>query len=212
MLDELVEIQSELKKRLTIPYHWNRKQNDYLDGKTNFIYRIKSFEILLTEIDKRFRSDEDFQIYFDYSLNRWFNFWSAYAVENIFCSLPDVKPAFNHRDRLKDFSIKGINFDHKSSIYPAKFEFTVDYAQQHPDVLIKWLYENQSKEKRKHFRNRLFIIFYDTNKEHWKLKAEILWLKDLIEKYIHNFDVNNLITVKFNNDFITYSDIIWAIK
>lgn len=212
MLDDLIEIQTELKKRLSLPYQWNRKQNDYLDSKTNFIYRIKLFESLLREIDKRFKSNRNFQMYFDYSLNRWFNFWSAYAVEKIFCSLPGVKPAFNRRDRLKDFSINGINFDHKSSVYPAKFKFTINYAQQHPDVLIKWLYENQSKEKRKHFRNRLFIIFYDADNEHWKLKAEILWLRDLIEKYIQNFNADCLIKLKFKDDFITYSDIIWAIK
>lgn len=210
--NELIQIQSELQKRLSIPYQWNRKQNDFLDNKTNFIYHIKNFEDLLAEIDKRFKSDKIFQLYYDYSLNRWFNFWSAYALEKIFCSLPNIKPAFNHRDRLKDFSIQGINFDHKSSVYPMRFGHKIDYAQLHPEILIKWLYENQSKEKRKHFRNRLFIVLYNTQGEHWKLKAEILWLKELIENYVSNFDHKRLISLKFKNDFITYSDIIWAIK
>ncbi|WP_304130385.1 hypothetical protein [Ignavibacterium album] len=212
MNNELLQIQSELQKRLSIPYQWNRKQNDFLDNKTNFIYHIKTFEELLTEIDKRFKSDKNFKMYYDYSLNRWFNFWSAYALEKIFCSLPNVKPAFNHRDRLKDFSIQGINFDHKSSVYPMRFGYDIDYAQHHPEILIKWLYENQSTEKRKHFRNRLFIVLYNTPGEHWKLKAEIMWLKDLIENYVSNFDPNKLFSLKLKNDFITYSDIIWAIK
>lgn len=212
MNNEILQIQTELQKRLSVPYRWHQKQNDIFDKRTNFIYRIKLFDDLLLEIEKRFKSENDYQMYFDYSLNRWFNFWSAYAVEKIFCSLPDVKPAFNHRDRLKDFSIKGINFDHKSSVYPRKFKFKINYAQQNPAELIKWLYRNQSSEKRKHLHNRLFIIFYNSYGDHWKLKAEIFWLKELIEKYISNFDPNRLISLKLKNDLITYSDIIWAIK
>lgn len=212
MNNEILQIQTELQKRLSVPYRWHQKQNDIFDKRTNFIYRVKSFDDLLKEIEKRFKSEKDYQLYFDYSVNRWFNFWSAYAVEKIFCSLPAVKPAFNKRDRLKDFSIKGINFDHKSSVFPREFTFSIEYALQKPAILIKWLYDNQSSEKRKHFRNRLFIILYDKNGEHWKLKAEILWLKELVEKYVSNFDQNRLISLKLKYDLITYSDIIWAIK
>lgn len=212
MNNEILQIQNELIKRLDVPYQWHQKQNDIFDKRTNFIYQIKMFDDLLREIERRFKSEKEYQKYFDYSLNRWFNFWSAYAVEKIFCALPEVKPAFNKHDRLKDFSIKGINFDHKSSVYPRKFKYKIDYAQQNPAVLVKWLYENQSSETREHFRNRLFIILYNSDGEHWKLKAEILWLKGLIEKYVSNFDPNRLISLKLKNDLITYSDIIWAIK
>lgn len=212
MNEDLLKIQSELQKRLAFPYQWMRVQNDNFDNKTNFIYQIKTFEELLLEIDKRFKSDKDFNSYFNYSLNRWFNFWSAFAVEKIFCSLPNVKPAFNHKDRLKDFSIHGITFDHKTSVFPKKFRATFEQAKQNPIALIKWLYENQSRQKRKHYHNRLFIVLYSIDKNHWKLKAEILWLKDLIENYLSDFQPNKLFSIKLTKDFTTLADVIWAIK
>jgi hypothetical protein len=212
MKHNLSDIETELKKRLIYPYKWLQKQNDNFDKQTNFIYDIFNFDETLKEIEKRFKHKESYELYFNYSLNRWFNFWSAYAVEKIFCSLPNVKPAFNHRDRLKDFSIYGINFDHKTTVYPRRFSIPINIAKENPATLIKWLYENQSSEKRKHYHNRLFIILFDINGEHWKLKAEIIWLKELIENYVSNFDSNHLISLQLKKDFVTYSDIIWAIK
>jgi len=212
LIEELLQIQSELQKRLSYPYKWMQKQNDYFDNRTNFIYHTKTLEEVLTEIEKRFKSDENFQLYFNYALNRWFNFWSAIAIEKIFCSLPDVKPAFNHKDRLKDFSIKGITFDHKTTVFPKKFNETIDHAKKNPLTLIKWLYENQSGQKRRHFHNRLFILLYSSNGEHWKLKAEIFWLKEIIEYYLSEFDPNKLFSLKLRKEFTTLTDIIWAIK
>ncbi|MGQ9642596.1 MAG: hypothetical protein ACUVT3_01920 [Ignavibacterium sp.] len=212
MNEDLIKIQSELQKRLAFPYRWMRVQNDDFDNKTNFIYQIKTFEELLLEIDKRFKTDKDFNSYFNYSLNRWFNFWSAFAVEKIFCSLPNVKPAFNHKDRLKDFSIHGITFDHKTTVFPKKFNETIKHATKNPLTLIKWLYENQSGQKRKHFHNRLFIVLYNSNGEHWKLKAEILWLKEIIENYLSAFVPNKLFSLELSKEFKTLADIIWAIK
>lgn len=212
MIEELLQIQSELQKRLSYPYKWMQKQNDYFDNKTNFIYHTKTFEELLKEIDKRFKSEKNFQLYFNYALNRWYNFWSAFAIEKIFCSLPDVKPAFNHKDRLKDFSIKGITFDHKTTVFPKKFNEAIDSVKQNPLTLIKWLYENQSSQQRKHFHNRLFIVLYSSNGEHWKLKAEILWLKEIIENYLSEFEPNKLFSLKLSKEFSTLADVIWAIK
>ena len=212
MIEELLQIQSELQKRLSYPYKWMQKQNDYFDNKTNFIYQIKTFEELLLEIDKRFKSDKNFNSYFNYALNRWFNFWSAFAVEKIFCSLPYVKSAYNHKDRLKDFSIKGITFDHKTTVFPKKFNETIDHAKKTPLTLIKWLYENQSGQKRKHFQNRLFIVLYNSNGEHWKLKAEILWLKGIIENYLSAFEPSKLFSLELSKESKTLADIIWAIK
>ena len=36
-------------------------------------------------------------------------------------------------------------------------------------------------------KNRLFIVLYSKDGEHWKLKSEIMWLKDRIEKYMIGF-------------------------
>ena len=219
MDNELIRIETELKKRLKYPYKWGRKQNDHFDKLTNFVYRVSNFDDVLKEIESRFKSDNELQNISDYALNRWYNFWSAQAVEKIFCSLPNVKPALDEKDRLVDFTIlpdgkqvDGVTFDHKTSIFPKNFPYSVDEAFRKTDELIKWLYENQSQQQRKHLKNRLFIVLYSSDGEHWKLKAEIAWLKERIEKYMIGFNPNYLMKFRFEKNQDTLADVIWARK
>jgi hypothetical protein len=207
----LIQIETELKKRLSYPYKWGRKQNDLFDKRTNFIYNTFSFEDILKGIDQRFKSGNEFDSHLNYAINRWYNFWSAQAVENIFCSLPNVKPALDSKDRLVDFTIQGASFDHKTSIFPKNFPFTIDVAIKKTDELIRWLYKHQSQQQRKHLKNRLFIVLYASDGAHWKLKSEILWLKERIEKYMIGFNPNYLLKFTFEKDKETLSDVIWAI-
>jgi hypothetical protein len=212
MDNDLIQIEKELKKRLAYPYKWGRKQNDQFDRLTNFVYRISSFEEILKEIETRFRDDKEHQNIANYTLNRWYNFWSAQAVEKIFCSLPNVKPALDDKDKLVDFSIDGVTFDHKTSIFPKNFPSTIDEAIKKTDELIRWLYKHQSQQRRKHLRNRLFVVLYSSDGEHWKLKAEIFWLKERIEKYMKGFNTHYLLKFQLEKNQETLSDVIWAIK
>ena len=208
----LIEVESEHKKRFSYPHKWGQKQNDYFDSLTNFIYKIDSFEKLLHETNIRFKEKPDYKKYFDYSLNRWFNFWSAQAVEKIFCSLPNVQPALDGKDKLVDFTIDGVKFDHKTSIFPKNFPYPINEAVKKTDELIKWLYRYQSQQQRKHLKNRLFIVLYSPDGEHWKLKAEISWLKERIEKYMTGFNPDYLLKFQFEKESYALADVIWAIK
>ena len=209
---ELKTIESELKKRLSYPYKWGRKQNDYFDNLTNFVYHISNFDEVINEIETKFKNDKEHQNISNYALNRWYNFWSAQAVEKIFCSLPNVKPALDEKDRLVDFTINGVKFDHKTSVFPKGFPYDINEAIKKTDELIKWLYKNQSQQQRKHLKNRLFIVLYSSTGEHWKLKSEILWLKERIEKYMIGFNPDFLLKFNFEKDSQTISDVIWAIR
>ncbi len=208
----LSEIESELVKRLEHPYVWGRKQNDIFDKSTNFIYGIFRFEELISEINKKFRGKPDYKAYMNYALNRWFNFWSARAVEKIFCSLPDVIPAVDSRDRLIDFTIKGISFDHKTSVFPRSYHQPADEAIKNSRELIEWLYKNQSQQRRKHYMNRLYIVLYARDLIHWKLKAKVLWLKSIIEKYVKEFNPDKTYKFEFEPGRETFSGIIWAVE
>jgi hypothetical protein len=209
---ELINIEKELKKRLPYPYKWGRKQNDEFDKLTNFVYRIPSFDELLNETESKFGEDKEHQNIANYALNRWYNFWSAQAVERIFYSLPNVKPALDEKDRLVDFTIDGVTFDHKTSIFPKKFPHPINEAIKKTDELITWLYKNQSQQQRKHLKNRLFIVLYSSDGEHWKLKAEISWLKERIEKYMQGFNPHYLLKFNLEKNQETLSDVIWAIR
>ena len=64
------DIEIQLRKWFIYPYEWNRRQNDSLDNMTNFIYQVWSFDDLLTQIDSRFKGKSDYNVVFNYALNR----------------------------------------------------------------------------------------------------------------------------------------------
>lgn len=208
----LNQIERELKKRIAYPYKWGRKQNDYFDKLTNYVYGIPSFDDVLKETEKRFSNNKEHQNIANYALNRWYNFWSAQAVEKIFCSLPNVKPAIDEKDKLVDFSIDGVTYDHKTSVFPKNFPYQIDEAIKRTDELIRWLYKNQSQQQRKHLKNRLFVVLYSSDSEHWKLKAEIIWLKERIESYMKGFNPHYLLKFPLEENHDTLADVIWAIR
>lgn len=200
-------LEKHLKKRLNYPYSWGRKQSDDWDRQTYFIYSTRSFSDLLKEIDK---FNEELR---NYALNRWLNFWSAVGVECIFGKHNQVTPNINQYDKLVDFSINRISFDHKTSVFPKGFGKSLEYALENKKELITWFYENQSQQGRKHHKNRLFIVLYDTQhiQDHWKMKTEISLLKQKIDEYVVNFKSENLTELDFGQGKI-FSDIIWVIK
>jgi len=171
--------------------------------KPNLKRATYSFRKLL-EITANFDIDEK-----NYTFNRWYNFWSAIAIEKLFSLHQNVTPNINKYDKLIDFSINNISFDHKTTVFPQGFNKTIDYAKQNPLELITWLYLNQSQEGRKHLKNRLFIVIIDKNNEHWKLKSEIALIKTQIDIYVENFAEQKLISLTIENQKIL-SDIIWV--
>jgi len=203
---DLLRVEKELKKRLSYPYRWGRKQSDSWDRDTNFIYKTYTFESLLK------KTEQFNQELRDYALNRWYNYWSAMTAEDIFTSHDNVEANKNIYDKLIDFKIIDIPFDHKTSIFPKGFGKSYEYAKEHKKELIQWLYENQSQEGRKHLKNRLFVVLYnDLEMQHWKMKSEIIQLKSSIDIYINNFSTKNLCKLDFGAGEVL-SDIIWLQK
>ncbi|PVW15120.1 hypothetical protein [Marixanthomonas spongiae] len=207
----LKALEAELQKRLQYPYVWGRKQNNLWDGYTNFIYRTETWEALMPKMAKVVRVHNlNKRDLFNYTINRWYNFWSATAVEHIFTNLTQVTPTDNPKDRLVDFSIQNIPFDHKTTVFPKQFKKSWAYAKTHEKELIEWLYDNQSIQQRHHLKNRLFIVVFDKNGEHWKLKANLSLLKAEIEKYVSNFNPNKLHSLTFADNSQALSAIIWV--
>jgi septum formation topological specificity factor MinE len=124
-----------------------------------------------------------------------------------------VKPNYNQYDKLVDFRINEIPFDHKTSVFPKAYPKTLEEALENKEELIRWFYKNQSQEGRKHFKNRIFLVLYNKENvnEHWKLKTEILYIKTIIEKYVSVYNSDNLVKLNLNGEEV-WSDIIWIIK
>jgi len=206
-------IEDELKKRHQYPYKWFRKQNDEWDRYTKFIYQTPNWQMLIRKISRVAESEKlDKQQIFQYAANRWYNFWSAKAVEQIFTQIEGIEPVLDSKDSEKDFYLFGIPFDHKTSVFPKRFNKSFDYAQTHKPELIEWLYKNQSTQKRYHLKNRLFLIVYDSSGAHWKLKAEIALIHQAIHNYIGSFTREQLHSVTFDHLQTSLSDIIWVSK
>lgn len=209
---DLDYVEEELKRNWSHGYRWHGKQDDNRDALTRFIYDTKTYDDLTTEIDRRLSTCHNYQRLADYAHNRWYNFWSARAVEEIFKASDRVVPTLSNYDRLVDFSIDGISFDHKTSVFPSGFEYSFDYAVENPSTLIEWLYRHQSQQKRRHLRNRLFIVLHAHDGQHWRLKAEIRWIRELIADYLRRFNADNVYRFKFAEQYVTLSDIIWGIR
>ena len=203
---DLSRLERELKKRWAYPYRWGRKQADDWDSKTTFIYTTYAFNTLLKRIETL---NDALQ---NYALNRWYNYWSAKGVEYLFSSYATVEAHHNVYDKKVDFTIQGIPFDHKTTVFPKGFGKDYTYAIAHKKELIQWLYENQSQQGRKHLSNRLFVVLMDVkNHKHWKLKAEMPLFKTVIQEYMSTFNKQQLVQLDFGQG-VVYSDILWLKK
>lgn len=206
----LRKLEKELKKRYRYPYKWYLKQNDLWDSYTNFIYSEKDFDSVIRRIQITSENlNLPFDAVFQYATIRWYNFWSAQAVEYIFNALEDVVPVKEAKDREKDFYLSGIPFDHKTSVFPKKFGRNFDYARANKLELILWLYKNQSVQQRYHLKNRLFVVVYDQNGVHWKLKAELMLIAMAIKTYVAEFRPEQLHSFSIGERKFL-SDIIWV--
>jgi uncharacterized protein YifE (UPF0438 family) len=122
-----------------------------------------------------------------------------------------VRKVKNDKDREKDFYINGVAFDHKTSVFPRGFRRNLDYAVENPKELAKWLYINQSKEQRFHAKNRLFVVLHKQDGQHWQLKAELGWIKKLVDNYLDKYSEENLISLKHSKGVLK-TDILFGVR
>ena len=204
--------EQELKKRFTHPYEWGQRQRDEWDALTDYVYHIFSFDALLKETESRFKNEPHFKELLNHTMNRWYNFWTAKAIEQIFTSHPRVTSSGGSHERLQEFWIGDIQFDHKTSTYPRGFNHDLEYGRKHPKELVEWFYAHQGQQRRKHFENRIFIVLYASDGQHWKLKADLSWLGELINSYLDDFDPSNLIHITFQGKREAVADVLWGVR
>lgn len=206
----LTYLEAQLKKRLDYPYVWNRKQNNTWDNATKFIYKTSDWDAFINAMQEAWRQgDFDKSNFAHYAMNRWYNFWSAQAAEQIFIELPGVAPNPNPVKDHYDFKWLGERFDLKTSVFPKGYGENYAFAKAHPKHLIQWFYKNQSTQQRYHLKNRMFIVCYDQRGDHYKLKAEIDLLKNAIHNYMKDKTPADTISLSLEEGKETLADIIW---
>lgn len=107
-------------------------------------------------------------------------------------------------------------YDVKLTIYPHKLEqenvfLDLENAQD-KDKLIRWLYEHQSQETRKHLKSRIFIVCAGTGTyEKQKLKCDFIKIEKGIKEYMDSLKCTmpNRVEISDGNEKVfVYSDII----
>ena len=103
-----------------------------------------------------------------------------------------------------DFYIKGVPFDLKSTKFPSSVKnFSSEYD------FIFWLYENQSKESRLHFRNRLFLIFNGTSPLNTlELRIDIERIEEEVKIFFQDLSKNGFKNFELSNGDVVNSAII----
>ncbi|MBC7447323.1 MAG: hypothetical protein H7330_04635 [Hymenobacteraceae bacterium] len=206
----IAELQAELRARHALPYRWGQGQNDAFDRRTRFIYEVKTWDGLLARLAP-LAGEPDFAALRDYAANRWYNFWSARAVEYFFSESPRVRPAPNARDRLRDFTLDGIAFDHKTTVWPRAYGGSLAAARADPAPLLQWLYANQSQQSRHHLENRLFVVLYADDGAHWQLKAELERLRTAVRQFLVAPQLLRLPLETPNGRRVVTSAVIWLV-
>ena len=180
-------------------------QNNILDEKTKFIYDVKDFNTLQLLCNTVLKKEDTRQ----YAYHRWVNFQSSKYCEQLFCKYGAIK-ADNYKDKEKDIIINSIPYDVKLTVYPAALQQYDLSLDKEKDKLIKWLYYNQSKEGRNHYKNRVFIVCGgDTKEDRMKNKIKFLSIEDGIKKWM-NTGFQKMVKIKVGEaEEELYSDIIY---
>ncbi|MBW2961512.1 hypothetical protein [Mesonia aestuariivivens] len=208
----LTYIENQLQQRLIYPYEFVEIQYENWSTYANFIYDFSSWDALVEAMKATIEAyGLNKREFFNYAANRWFNYWSTIAIEQIFTEVEGIIPSLSYKNRLVDFNLRGIDFSLNITVFPEDFKQTLYYAQHHQEELLYWMCSKHPQQEILSPKNRLFVIAYSNEVEPWKLKAEISWLKTVIQKYVSTFDASKLEQLQLNGESF-YSAIIWAVK
>lgn len=201
------ELENEIKKAADLLSNNWIFQNNFDDYKSNFIYKVKT-------INEVYNESKNNGIDFQYALHRWYNFNTSILSENIFVELGATKES-NPKHKEIDLYIDGIPFDVKLTVYPKKLEKeNLDLRSRNDkNNLIRWLYNNQSQQQRKHLKNRLFIVCKGNSiNENQKLKSDFNQIRQKVKDFIKYSSINGFNELEIDDNNIKYtvkSDIIY---
>jgi hypothetical protein len=179
-------IRHELNKLKILP-PWGRKQGDQWDKWSNFVYELETLDEVWAQVNRVARREElEVKAFGAYAVNRWYNHHTHDQILHLFLAHPDAQPEENRKHHTVDFYLRGLPFDLKISHFPRAYPEIIEYAQQYPHHLARWLYEHQSRQGRYHSGNRLFLILHDRAQPElsWQLRRDFETLERLIQEFL----------------------------
>lgn len=179
-------IHHELNKLKILP-PWGRKQGDQWDKWSNFVYELETLQEVWAQVNLVARREGvEVKAFGAYAVNRWYNHHTHDQILQLFLAHPDTRPEANRKHHSVDFYLRDLPFDLKISHFPRAYPESIDYAQQHPHHLARWLYEHQSRQGRYHTGNRLFFILHDRSHPElsWQLRRDFVALEQRIGEFL----------------------------
>ncbi|RMF30199.1 MAG: hypothetical protein D6759_12390, partial [Chloroflexi bacterium] len=181
--DELAQVEPEA---------WGRPQNDAWDRATNFIYTTPTYAGVLERCREAARRlQAPLEAVERYALHRWYNYHTHEAVLSLILAHPRARPHPDRRHPTVDFYLRDregreVGFDLKLTGFPDRYPRSFSYAYRHPVHLMQWLYHHQSKERRHHRANRLFVVFYDRRDPRgaWALRRDRDRIAAAVERFL----------------------------
>lgn len=196
-------LENELKKRTVLPGTWHYKINPQYEENLQFIYQTYNFDTVVRNI-RQFPAGQQ-----QYALNRWYNYWSNLGMMQIFAEHPRASQSPAAEDIIL---LDNLQLKIKSLVFPHAFSRTLRYAVSHKEELLYWLYRRTLRNAPNLIPNKLFIIFYRQNGDHWKGKAELHTMKKIVDRYLTNFDLHQLFRIHLPDNRLIYTDVLWIIK
>lgn len=185
-MSDSILIRHELNKLKILP-PWGRKQGDQWDKWSNFIYELKTLHEVWAQVNLVARREGlEVKAFGAYVVNRWYNHHTHDQILQLFLAHPATQPEANRKHHTVDFYLRGLPFDLKISHFPRAYPENIDYAQQHPHHLARWLYQHQSKQGRYHTGNRLFLILRNRAQPElsWQLRRDFETLEQRIYEFL----------------------------
>lgn len=166
---------------------WGRVQNDTWDRLCPFIFELKSADAVRGRVEDvaRDHAGVDAAELIRYALRRWYCFWGARLAELLFLRHPNVRPG-PPKDHQIDFYIDDVPFDLKTSEVPRAFQGGLPEILGDPARAIGWFYAHQSRERRFHLGNRLFLVLSDPDEpaQAWRLRGDVAALGLAIDHFL----------------------------
>ena len=173
-------------------------QNNESDYQTNFMYSCDTVE----EVRQK---SAQYNVDFNYAIHRWYNYMCSYFHEDFFIKYGAERER-NCYHKTIDFFLFEVPFDLKTSVFPAAIKDRTNYdlsKREGKNNLIRWLYENQSKQGRFHLANRLFIVC-----ETLSHKSDFEQVERKIKSFVDYSKTNGFNRIQIK-DKIVSSDIIY---
>ena len=196
---------------------WGRPQGDRWDKLSDFVYRIKTLRGVRRQAQAVAKANGlNLSLFENYAVRRWYNHHTHDQILQMFYAHSDVRPEEDSKHRTIDFYLRGIPFDLKISRFPKAYPENIKYAWQHRHHLAEWQYQNQSKQRRYHTGNRLFIILHHRRQPEltWQLRRNFDMLETLISEFLNAPVLLGLTITNYHSQELYYpwAAVIFCIK